>query len=105
MGTRPEAVMGSARDFERDERRAAENFAAAAGEASVRRIIYLGGLGNPEHGLSSHLRSRQETGRILRESGVQSKTCSTTCWLRSIWMLRRAASSRSAARPRSHTVN
>ena len=35
----------------------------------VRRIIYLGGLGR-EPGLSRHLRSRQEVGRILRESGV-----------------------------------
>ncbi len=63
--------MGSAHDFESEERRAAENFAAAAGKAGVRRIIYLAGLGNPEHGLSPHLRSRQETGRVLRESGVQ----------------------------------
>jgi len=63
--------MGSARDFERDDRQAAANFAAAAKEAGVRRIIYLGGLGNPKHGLSNHLRSRQETGEVLRASGVQ----------------------------------
>ena len=37
--------------------------------AGVRRIVYLGGLGR-EPGLSRHLRSRQEVGRILRESGV-----------------------------------
>ncbi len=35
----------------------------------MRRIVYLGGLGR-EPGLSRHLRSRQEVGRILRESGV-----------------------------------
>jgi uncharacterized protein YbjT (DUF2867 family) len=63
--------MGTARDFERDDRQAAANFAAAAKQAGVRRIIYLGGLGNPKHGLSDHLRSRQETGEVLRASGVQ----------------------------------
>jgi hypothetical protein len=39
----------------------------------VRRIVYLGGLtpaGVPESGLSPHLRSRAEVGRILLESGV-----------------------------------
>ncbi len=61
--------MGSQEDFEEKDRRAAENFARAAEAAGVRRIIYLGGLGR-EPGLSQHLRSRQEVGRILRESGV-----------------------------------
>ena len=63
--------MGSAQDFERDDRQAAANFAAAAKQAGVRRIIYLGALGNPKHSLSEHLRSRQETGEVLRASGVQ----------------------------------
>lgn len=63
--------MGAARDFRHDDRQAAANFAAAAKQAGVRRIIYLGGLGNPEHGLSEHLRSRQESGEMLRASGVQ----------------------------------
>lgn len=63
--------MGRAGDFEQDEKRAAANFAAAAKGAGVRRIIYLGGLGNPRHRLSKHLRSRQETGMLLRESGAQ----------------------------------
>ena len=35
----------------------------------MRRIIYLGGLGQGEQ-LSRHLASRQEVGRILRESGI-----------------------------------
>jgi len=61
--------MGSGRDFAREDRRAAENFAQAARDAGVRRIIYLGGLGSGP-GLSPHLASRQEVGRILRESGV-----------------------------------
>ncbi len=63
--------LGTARDFERDDRQAAANFAAAAKQSRVRRIIYLGGLGNPKHGLSDHLRSRQETGEVLRASGAQ----------------------------------
>jgi uncharacterized protein YbjT (DUF2867 family) len=63
--------MGSAQGFERDDREAAANFAAAAKQAGVHRIIYLGALGNPKHALSEHLRSRQETGEVLRASGVQ----------------------------------
>ena len=39
-------------------------------KAGVRRIIYLGGLGDPKADLSPHLRSRQQTGDALRESGV-----------------------------------
>jgi uncharacterized protein YbjT (DUF2867 family) len=58
--------MGANRDFESQDRVAAENFAQAATAAGVRRIIYLGGLGNPDHELSKHLRSRQETGNVLR---------------------------------------
>ena len=61
--------MGSRGDFEGEDRRAAENFAAAARSSGVRRLVYLGGLGR-EPGLSRHLRSRHEVGRILRESGV-----------------------------------
>jgi uncharacterized protein YbjT (DUF2867 family) len=63
--------MGAVQNFERDDRQGAANFAAAAKQAGVRRIIYLGALGNPKHALSAHLRSRQETGEVLRASGVQ----------------------------------
>ena len=62
--------MGSGPDFRNLDITAARNFAQAAKEAGVRRIIYLGGLGKSDAGLSPHLRSRQETGRMLRESGV-----------------------------------
>ncbi len=61
--------MGSGRDFARKDRSAAENFARAARTTGVHRIIYLGGLGSGPD-LSPHLASRQEVGRILRESGV-----------------------------------
>ncbi len=58
--------MGENRDFESQDRIAAANFARAATAAGVRRLIYLGGLGNPDEKLSKHLRSRQETGDLLR---------------------------------------
>ncbi len=62
--------MGSDASFEKMDREAAQNFGDAAKAAGVSRIIYLGGLGGEEEELSPHLRSRQEVGRILRESGV-----------------------------------
>ena len=49
---------------------AARLFGRAARQAGVRRIVYVGGLGDPRADLSQHLRSRQETGHALRESGV-----------------------------------
>ena len=55
-------AMGSSDDFEDLDRRAAANFGAVAKRSGVRRIIYLGGLGQAEQDLSPHLRSRQETG-------------------------------------------
>jgi uncharacterized protein YbjT (DUF2867 family) len=61
--------MAASGRFADADRRGAENFAAAAREHGVRRIVYLGGLG-AEHDLSTHLESRHEVGRILRESGV-----------------------------------
>ena len=63
--------MGSAGSFEERDREGARNFAAAAGAAGVRRIIYLGGLGECSDELSTHLRSRHEVGEVLRDSGVQ----------------------------------
>lgn len=65
-------LMSGSKDFEQEDRQAAENFAAAAKKAGVRRIIYLGGLGDDaDPNLSPHLRSRHEVGRILRDSGVE----------------------------------
>jgi uncharacterized protein YbjT (DUF2867 family) len=63
--------MGSPGSFEEKDREGARNFAAAAGAAGVRRIIYLGGLGESSAELSTHLRSRHEVGEVLREAGVQ----------------------------------
>ncbi len=63
-------ALGSSGDFEAEESRGAQNFAAAASACGVRRIIYLGGLGPDTPNLSPHLRSRQRVGRILRDSGA-----------------------------------
>ncbi len=62
--------MASGEDFAARDREAARTFGAAAAAAGVRRIVYLGGLGETAALLSEHLRSRQETGDILRASGV-----------------------------------
>lgn len=51
--------------FEQRDRTAAENFVDAANRAGVRRVIYLGGLGETGDDLSEHLRSRLEVARIL----------------------------------------
>ena len=63
------SMMRGAR-FEAEDRVAAANFARAAREAGVRRIIYLGGLTSAEGGLSPHLRSRLEVGEELRSHGA-----------------------------------
>ncbi len=62
--------MGAGEGFREREVAAARNFAAAALEAGLDRIIYLGGLGDEDAELSEHLESRQAVGRILRGSGV-----------------------------------
>ncbi|MDN5750031.1 MAG: NAD(P)H-binding protein [Pseudonocardia sp.] len=55
----------AARDAE-----AARTFAQAAADAGVRRIVYLGGLGDDTDDLSEHLRSRREVERLLGGAGV-----------------------------------
>ena len=62
-------AMATPRDFAHEECEGARSFAQAALAAKVRRIVYLGGLGS-DVGLSTHLASRHEVGRILRDSGV-----------------------------------
>lgn len=63
-------ASGGSRRFEQEDRRAAESFGRAARAAGVRRIVYLGALGDEQIELSPHLRSRHEVGRALRASGV-----------------------------------
>jgi uncharacterized protein YbjT (DUF2867 family) len=62
--------MLGGKDFEERDERAARNFAAAAREAGVKHIVYLGGIqpeGVEEADASPHLRSRAQTGRALEE--------------------------------------
>jgi uncharacterized protein YbjT (DUF2867 family) len=70
------SMEGSSKDWkkfaERD-RVAAENFAKAATECRVKRIIYLGGLNNEKDidSLSGHMRSRAQVGDILKTSSAK----------------------------------
>lgn len=57
-------------DFAEKDAQAAEHFAAAAADAGLERIIYLGGLGADDGGLSAHLRSRREVERLLMAGPV-----------------------------------
>ena len=55
-------------NFVERERSAARNFARMASAEGIGRVAYLGGLGGDEAD-SRHLRSRHETGEILRDEG------------------------------------
>jgi uncharacterized protein YbjT (DUF2867 family) len=57
------------RHFADRDRRAAENFAAAAGDAGVERVVYLGGLTPSAGAPSPHIASRLEVETILLETG------------------------------------
>ncbi|HEY4003792.1 MAG TPA: NAD(P)H-binding protein [Pseudonocardia sp.] len=57
-------------DFEQRDADAARSFARAAAEAGVRRIVYLGGLGEDGDDLSAHLRSRRQVEKLLAAGGV-----------------------------------
>jgi uncharacterized protein YbjT (DUF2867 family) len=61
------SMSGGRAGFERRDREAAENFVEAANRARVRRVIYLGGLGETGDDLSEHLRSRLEVAEILKQ--------------------------------------
>jgi uncharacterized protein YbjT (DUF2867 family) len=63
-------ALGVGAGFESQETRGAENFAQEAREARVKKIIYLGALGEEGATLSPHLRSRHAVGEILRGSGI-----------------------------------
>jgi uncharacterized protein YbjT (DUF2867 family) len=62
--------MGAHGAFAERDVEAARSFAEGARAAGVKRIVYLGGLGEAGAGLSDHLRSRQDTGDALRSAGV-----------------------------------
>lgn len=58
------------KEFARADRQAAENMVRAAEDAGLKRIIYLGGLGEKDVTLSKHLLSRIEVGEILLSGKV-----------------------------------
>lgn len=62
--------MSSGHGYTSRERSSAQTFASIAEQAGVEHIIYLGGLANPKRVVSSHMRSRMETGKTLREGKV-----------------------------------
>jgi uncharacterized protein YbjT (DUF2867 family) len=57
-------------DFERKDAAAAVAFGHAAAQAGLRRIVYLGGLGDDADALSAHLRSRRTVEKLLGSAGV-----------------------------------
>jgi uncharacterized protein YbjT (DUF2867 family) len=62
--------MQSGRGFRERDIQGAINFARAASEAGVERIVYLGGLAPPHGHLSAHMGSRLEVGMALRAYGT-----------------------------------
>jgi uncharacterized protein YbjT (DUF2867 family) len=69
------SMEGSSKEWKKFAERdqvAAENFARAATECGVKRIIYLGGLSHgDDNELSEHLKSRKQVGEILKTSGAK----------------------------------
>lgn len=63
------SMSGNA-DFHERDIIAARIFSRGAKMAGIKRIIYLGGLGDPDSRLSEHLASRQATGQALTQSGI-----------------------------------
>ena len=57
-------------DFERKDAEAAATFGETAALAGLRRIIYLGGLGDDKDTSSAYLRSRRKVERLLGTGGV-----------------------------------
>lgn len=64
------SMMSAGGDYAEADRKLAVAFAEAAKEAGVRRIIYLGGLGETGADLSEHLSSRREVEKGLASAGV-----------------------------------
>src|SRR5579872_359183 len=63
------SMSGRVEGFESRDRQAAHNFAVAAKQCRVQRVIYLGGLAATGFTVSAHLKSRHETGAVLRKFG------------------------------------
>lgn len=64
-------AMSDTADFMEADRLSAKNVSDAAERSGVKRIVYLGGLGDPDDpSLSRHLSSRHEVGAILASGAV-----------------------------------
>lgn len=69
------SMSGKDVDFEKQEKRTAENVAAAADHAGVKQMVYLSGLHPRQrdmHELSKHMRSRENVARTLLDSATPS---------------------------------
>ena len=64
------SMGGGHADFAERDRRLARTFRDAAAAAGVGQLVYLGGLGDEDDDLSTHLRSRHEVGELLAEGPV-----------------------------------
>lgn len=64
------SMLAAGRDYAERDRTMAREFAQAAEDAGVGRIVYLGGLGELGEGLSEHLASRREVERLLAAGGT-----------------------------------
>ena len=64
------SMMSAGPEYVEHDHKLALNFARAASQAGVGRIIYLGGLGETGPDLSTHLASRREVEHALASTGV-----------------------------------
>ena len=64
------SMVAGQQNFEKADKISAENMVLAAEKKQVKRIVYLGGLGDVKSDLSKHLRSRNEVAQILLEGSV-----------------------------------
>ncbi len=64
------SMISAGKEYAARDREVAETFARQMKAADVKRVIYLGGLGEMGEDLSDHLRSRREVELVLRSGGV-----------------------------------
>jgi len=64
------SMQSAGASYAETDRALAQSFAEAAASAGVRRVIYLGGLGEEGEGLSKHLASRRDVEAALRSTDV-----------------------------------
>lgn len=64
------SMLAAGSEYASRDQKMADHFATAAEQAGVKRIIYLGGLGETGEDLSEHLSSRLDVGSALRDGNV-----------------------------------